>query len=105
MPRRTRCALGVEGSGFSAPLLGLIGGGLLIIFSLWWIYFAKPAYRFLTSNRIGFLWGYGHYFIFGAAAAIGAGLAVNVDHLLGKTDVSASARRRGGVGAGRACSC
>jgi low temperature requirement protein LtrA len=80
--------LGVEGSGFSAPLLGLIAGGLLIIFSLWWIYFAKPAYRFLTSNRIGFIWGYGHYFVFGAAAAIGAGLAVNVDHLLGKTGIS-----------------
>lgn len=75
--------LGVAGSGFSAPLLGLIAGGLLVIFSLWWIYFSKPAHRFLTSNRIGFLWGYGHYFIFGAAAAIGAGLAVNVDHLLG----------------------
>ena len=76
--------LGVEGSGFSAPLLGLIAGGLLVIFSLWWIYFAKPAHRFLTSNRIGFIWGYGHYFVFASAAAIGAGLAAHVDYLLGK---------------------
>jgi len=82
--------LGVEGSGFSAPLLGLIAGGLLILFSLWWIYFAKPAYRFLTSNRVGFVWGYGHYFIFGSAAAVGAGLAVNVDHLVGKAMTSAT---------------
>ena len=82
--------IGVEGNGFSAPLLGLIAGGLLIVFALWWIYFAKPAYRFLTSNRIGFIWGYGHYFIFGAAAAIGAGLAVNVDHLHGKAAIGAT---------------
>jgi low temperature requirement protein LtrA len=80
--------LGVEGSGFSTSLLGLIAGGLLVVFSLWWIYFAKPAYRFLTSNRVGFVWGYGHYFIFGAAAAVGAGLAVNVDFILGKSPIS-----------------
>lgn len=74
---------GVEGHGFSAPLVGLIAGGLVILFSLWWIYFAKPAHRFLTSTRIAFVWGYGHYFIFATAAAVGAGLAVNVDYLLG----------------------
>jgi low temperature requirement protein LtrA len=79
--------LGVEGSGFSAPLLGLIAGGLLILFSLWWIYFAKPAYRFLTSNRVAFVWGYGHYFVFAAAAAVGAGLAVNVDFIHGKAAI------------------
>ena len=55
-------------------------GGLLIVFAMWWLYFAKPAYRFLTaSNRASYLWGYGHYFIFASAAAVGAGLAVNVD--------------------------
>lgn len=26
-----------------------------------------------------FFWGYGHFFVFGGAAAVGAGLAVNVD--------------------------
>ena len=79
--------LGVEGHGFSVPLLGLIGGGLVILFSLWWIYFAKPAHRFLTSNRVAFVWGYGHYFIFAAAAAVGAGLAVSVDHILGEAAI------------------
>jgi low temperature requirement protein LtrA len=82
--------LGVEGSGFSVPLLALIAGGLLILFSLWWIYFAKPAYRFLTSNRAGFVWGYGHYFIFGSTAAVGAGLVVNVDFLVGKAAIDGS---------------
>ena len=27
------------------------------------------------------LWGYGHYFIFASAAAVGAGLSVAVDHI------------------------
>jgi len=79
--------VGVEEGGFSAPLVGLIAGGLFILFSLWWIYFAKPAHRFLSSNRIAFVWGYGHYFIFGSAAAVGAGLAVNVDRVLGRAAI------------------
>jgi low temperature requirement protein LtrA len=78
---------GVEGHGYSAALLGLIGGGLVIVFSLWWVYFAKPAYRFLTSNRVGFIWGYGHYFLFAATTGVGAGLAVNVDFILGQAAI------------------
>lgn len=42
----------------------------------------------LTSNRRAFAWGYGHYFVFGSAAAAGAGLAVVVDHALGKAHIS-----------------
>jgi hypothetical protein len=56
----------------------VIAGGLLIVFSAYWIYFAVPIHRHLVSNRQGFVWGYGHYFIFGSAAAIGAGLEVAV---------------------------
>ena len=82
--------LGIEGSGFTPPLLGVVCGGLLIVFSLWWLYFAKPAHRFLTSNRAAFVWGYGHYFVFAAAAAVGAGLAVNVDYLAGASEAGAT---------------
>jgi len=57
-------------------------GGLLTAFSMWWLYFAKDAASFLTSLRAGFVWGYGHYVIFASAAAVGAGLAVNVDHTI-----------------------
>lgn len=35
-----------------------------------------------------FIWGYGHYFVFASAAAVGAALAVAVDHAVGKTDIS-----------------
>lgn len=75
----------------TGDLLDIIAGGLLVVFSMWWLYFAKPAYRFLTSNRAGFVWGYGHYFIFAAAAAVGAGLAVNVDHAIGHGELSDAA--------------
>lgn len=56
-----------------------IVGGLLIIFSMWWLYFDQPADELLTSARQAFGWGYGHLLIFASAAAVGAGLAVNVD--------------------------
>jgi low temperature requirement protein LtrA len=66
----------------SGALSGVVAGGLLTVFSMWWLYFAKPAHAFLTtSNRVSFLWGYGHYLIFGSAAAVGVGIAVNVDHV------------------------
>jgi low temperature requirement protein LtrA len=54
-------------------------GGLLTVFGMWWLYFAKEAHEFLTSLRAGIVWGYGHYLVFASAAAVGAGLAVNVD--------------------------
>ena len=63
-------------------------GGMLTAFAMWWLYFSKDAARFLTSLRAGFVWGYGHYLIFGSAAAVGAGLAVNVDHTIGDAHVS-----------------
>ena len=64
-------------------------GGLLIVFALWWLYFARPAARLLVSSRAGFIWGYGHLLIWASAAAIGAGLAVAVDHATGHSDLPA----------------
>ena len=72
-------------------LVTLAVGGLLIVFAMWWLYFAKPAYPFLTSNRVGFVWGYGHYFVFASAAAVGAGLQVGVDLAGHQANLSASA--------------
>ena len=62
-----------------SDLAPLIAGGLLIVYSMWWIYFDRPAHDLLTSMGKAFVWGYGHYFVFGSAAAVGAGLAVAVD--------------------------
>jgi low temperature requirement protein LtrA len=73
----------------SADLVPVLIGGLLTVFAMWWLYFAKPAERILRSNREGFRWGYGHLFIFASAAAVGSGLAVVVDQVTGHAVISA----------------
>jgi low temperature requirement protein LtrA len=64
-----------------ADLATTAAGGLLTVFGMWWLYFAKESSGLLTSLRAAYVWGYGHYLVFGSAAAVGAGLAVNVDYL------------------------
>jgi low temperature requirement protein LtrA len=72
----------VDSHEVGGELFVVAAGGLLTVFSMWWLYFAKPAHAFLTSSsRASFVWGYGHYFIFAAAAAVGAGIAVNIDYV------------------------
>ncbi|MEU5049565.1 low temperature requirement protein A [Streptomyces sp. NPDC021096] len=69
-------------------LLPIAAGGLLLIFAAYWIYFAVPIHLHLASNRQAFLWGYGHYLVFGSAAAIGAGIEVAVEQATGKAHIS-----------------
>jgi low temperature requirement protein LtrA len=78
-----------------AALAPVIVGGLLIVYSMWWMYFDRPVHDLLTSLNKAIVWGYGHYFVFGSAAAVGAGLAVAVDHATHKAKV-------GAIGAGAA---
>ncbi|NNN35206.1 low temperature requirement protein A [Streptomyces sp. S3(2020)] len=79
---------GVDENDALGELLPIAGGGLLIIFSAWWIYFVVPIHGHLRSNKQAFLWGYGHYLIFASAAAIGAGLEVAVEQAVGKAHIS-----------------
>ncbi|QFG27091.1 low temperature requirement protein A [Actinomadura sp. WMMB 499] len=64
--------------GFSAPVVLIAVGGLLLVFALWWLYFGGPL-RELPSLRVALMWGYGHYVVFGSVAAIGAGLEAALD--------------------------
>lgn len=64
-------------------------GGLLIIFSMWWLYFSREAGDVLAANATAYAWGFGHYFIFGSGALIGAGLAVRVDFRSGHAEIGA----------------
>ena len=75
-------------------LTEIIIGGLLIVYSMWWVYFDRPVHDLLTSLRKAIVWGYGHYAIFAAAAAVGAGLAVAVDQATHHATVSAAAPGR-----------
>ena len=73
-----------------APLLPIIIGGLLVAYSMWWMYFDRPVHDLLTSVTTALVWGYGHYLVFAAAAAVGAGLAVSVDQATHHAKVSAA---------------
>lgn len=70
-------------SGLTTDHALIIVGGLLTVFSMWWLYFQQPRHDLLTSMRRAFVWGYGHYLIWASAAAVGAGLAVAIDQATG----------------------
>lgn len=70
----------IDGENPSKNLIYVVIGGVLIIFSVWWLYFAREYGKILSGNNVAFVWGSGHYVIFGAGAALGAGLAVRVDY-------------------------
>jgi len=71
---------GLDGAAVT-PALVVVGlAGLVLVVSLWWLYFLEPAERGLTKHREGaFFWGYGHYLLFAALAAEGAWLEVAVE--------------------------
>lgn len=78
--------LGVTGAvggaietGFSVSLVLLAAGGLLLVVGMWWTYFLGGDHAGLTTLRVGLTWGYGHYLVFAATAAVGAGLEVAVE--------------------------
>ncbi len=73
-----------------AGLISLIIGGLLIVFSMWWVYFDRPVHDLLTTLRTAIVWGYGHYVVFASAAAVGVGLAVSVDQITAHAKISAT---------------
>jgi hypothetical protein len=67
-------------SGVSAALLAVAVGGLVLVFAMWWAYFKVPAaIGHHLALRWQVAWGYGHYVIFAAIAALGAGLQVASD--------------------------
>jgi low temperature requirement protein LtrA len=79
---------GLSGGEHLTELAGVAIAGLLIVFSLWWLYFDRSAHDLLDNLRRSMLWGYGHYGIFASAAAVGAGLGVVVDYDTGHAEIS-----------------
>ncbi|MFM6848882.1 MAG: low temperature requirement protein A [Terrabacter sp.] len=83
---------GALDAGARTGLLTLVVGGLLLVFSMWWLYF-KRDHAGLFEGSIGsiFLTGYGHYLVFASVAATGAGLAAAVDLVQGQAHTSSRA--------------
>jgi low temperature requirement protein LtrA len=79
---------GLAEGGHLAPLLTLAVAGVVLVFSMWWLYFDTPADDLLTSLSAALRWGYGHYLVFAAVAAVGAGLELAVDFETGHTELS-----------------
>ncbi len=72
---------GAAEPGHVGALISLAAAGLVLVFSMWWLYFDRPGHARLVRRPTMFTsmsWGYGHYFIFASAAAVGAGLEVAV---------------------------
>jgi len=78
----------VDFGSLPASLLQVIVSAPIILFAMWWLYFSQPGHAVLSSSRRAFLWGYGHFFVFASAAAVGAALAVVADHAIGRTEIS-----------------
>ncbi|MEV5721248.1 low temperature requirement protein A [Amycolatopsis mediterranei] len=70
----------LESAEISGSLITIAVAGLVLLFALWWLYFLEPAGEGLDDRRDrSYLWGYGHYGIFTALAALGAALEVAVE--------------------------
>lgn len=80
----------IDEGGAASHLIGLIGGGVPLVFSLWWLYFSRedPETMVARGLRGSMVWGFGHYFVFASAAALGAGLAARVDHYTAQSAAS-----------------
>ena len=80
---------GEAGWTVDAVLLAIAGVGLT--FGSWWMYFAVPWGEILVRHRErAFRFGYGHLVIFGAIAAMGAGLHVAALTLEDQAEIGAT---------------
>lgn len=63
-------------------LISLAVGSVLILFSMWWLYFDDSVEDHLGNQKKSFTWAYGHYLVFTFAAAVGVLISVNADVLV-----------------------
>lgn len=64
----------------AALMAGAISAGVLA-FCLWWLYFDFLGDYDLMNIRTSFIWGYGHYFIFGALTTVGGSIAALLEQV------------------------
>jgi low temperature requirement protein LtrA len=73
----------------NGDLVTVAAGGFVLTMTLWWLYFLdSPGEGLVDRRQRSFWWGYGHYGVFVALAALGAGLEVAAEHTAGQLQAS-----------------
>ncbi|MBL4771063.1 MAG: low temperature requirement protein A [Planctomycetes bacterium] len=75
---------------YSTELILFIAGTLMILFSMWWLYFDEKVESELGDETKSFVWSYGHYFIYAFATAVGVLISVNIDVLTHHAEIKES---------------
>lgn len=73
---------------FDMALVHIALASLVVLFSMWWLYFSREEHLRGRHLSLAFTWGYGHFVIYLAGAAVGAGFAVLVDVVSHRAHVS-----------------
>lgn len=75
----TNALIDAQASEAHAGELILLGvTALVLIAGMWWTYFARQAPVLRTGMRGAFVFGYVHYVVFGAAAALASGIELSI---------------------------
>ncbi len=69
----------LESAASALALVDIAVSALVIVFAMWWLYFAREPQLDSDDLPRALVWGYGHFVIFASGAAVGAGFAVMVD--------------------------
>ncbi|HET9499710.1 MAG TPA: low temperature requirement protein A [Marmoricola sp.] len=77
----------IDANGISVDLVLVVAAGLLIVFSLWWLYFKRSMAASL-KRQVAFWFGYAHYFVLAGVAAAGASLSAMVEQVESTDHVS-----------------
>ncbi|WP_164983829.1 low temperature requirement protein A [Cellulomonas endophytica] len=76
--------------GAAGALAPVFVGGLLVLFSIWWVYFERPGDHLGSSRWWPYAWSYLHLVMFASVAAVGAGLALVIEESAHHGEVSAT---------------
>ena len=70
----------IDAGRLDASTIAVCSSALATAFAIWWLYFDTLGSDALERHRkAAFIWGYGHALLFAAIAAVGAGVAAQLD--------------------------